>query len=250
MNIADHDIISERYFFPRRQPLNDAVMVDVEDAELACFESGTGHDLTVIHFHGNGEIVADYLPGFAGHLNDAGADAFFAEYRGYGGSSGVPRLAKMLDDVTAVRRAVDAPDEQIVVFGRSIGSIYAIEFAAQFPKIAGLALESGIADVLERILWRATPAELGATREAMQDEFHRLFDHRDKLQKFEGPTLVMHAEQDHLVDKSHGIRNAEWAGGPTRLVLFERGDHNSIFHANRDEYLAELNEFLDEVRPK
>ena len=248
MDVADHDIITRRYFFPRSQPLSGARMVDVGKAQLACFQAEQGHDLSVVHFHGNGEIVADYLPGFAEQFDDLGANAFFAEYRGYGGSTGTPRLGAMLDDVTPIREAVGGPLERIVVFGRSIGSIYAIEFAARFPEIAGLVLESGIADVLERILLRATPEELGTTTEAMRAEFERLFDHQEKLGQYPGPALVMHAEHDHLVDKSHAERNAAWAGDKARLVVFERGDHNSIFHANRAAYLEELGEFLDQVR--
>ena len=244
MLIADHDIITERYFFPRRHPLPDATTVDVGGAQLACYESKHDHDLTIVHFHGNGEVVADYLPGLPTQFHQMGADSFFAEYRGYGGSTGTPRLGSMLDDVTPIRQAIDAEDDQLVVFGRSIGSIYAIEFAARFPNIAGLVLESGIADVLERILLRATPQELDTTEEAITQEFTDLFDHRKKLQQYEGPTLVMHAKQDHLVDKSHGMRNADWAAGPTKLVLFDRGDHNTIFHTNQRQYLSELAAFL------
>jgi pimeloyl-ACP methyl ester carboxylesterase len=244
MTIADHDIITERYFFPRRQTLPGATMVEVQDAELACFSHDKGHDKTLVHFHGNGEIVSDYLPGFAQQLDNLGVNVFFAEYRGYGGSTGIPRLGAMLDDVEAIREAVGVPDEQIFVFGRSIGSIYAIEFAARFPDIGGLILESGIADVRERIQLRATPEELGTTSEAMEEEFHNLFDHQKKLQSYPGRTLIMHAEHDHLVHKSHAEQNAKSAAGETRLKIFERGDHNSIFHANQVEYLKTLGAFL------
>lgn len=245
MTIADHDIITRRYFFPRRQPPPGPRMVDVGSARLACHEADHGGALTVIHFHGNGEVVADYVPGFAEHLSELGVDAFFAEYRGYGGSTGTPRLAAMLDDVVAIREAVGRADDEIVVFGRSIGSIYAIELASRFPDIAGLVLESGIADVLERILLRATPDELGTTAEAMRAAFEKLFDHEQKLGRYAGPTLVLHAVHDHLVDKSHAERNAAWAGADAELVLFERGDHNTIFRVNQTAYLAALGEFLD-----
>lgn len=248
MSIADHPIITARYFFPMQVPLADACMVDVGEARLACFHSDKGHELTVVHFHGNGEIVGDYIPGFARQLHRLGANAFFAEYRGYGGSGGRPKLGRMLDDVASIRDAVGVPDEQIVVFGRSIGSIYAIEFAARYPQVAGLIVESGIADVLERILLRARPAELGTTVEAMKQEFDRLFDHQDKLGRFCGPSLFLHAEKDHLVDMSHAERNAEWAGDGARLVLFEEGDHNNIFHANRTAYVAELKRFFDGIK--
>jgi pimeloyl-ACP methyl ester carboxylesterase len=139
----------------------------------------------------------------------------------------------------------------MVVFGRSIGSIYAIEFAARYPNIAGLVLESGIADVLERILLRATPSELGGTSEEMAEVFGRLFDHERKLRDYPGKTLVLHAKGDSLVDKTHAERNARWAGeegGDVRLVLLDRGDHNTIFGANEREYVREIGAFLDRAR--
>ena len=248
MNIADHDIITERYFFPRPTSVGDAQIVDVGEAQLACYFHDGGHDLTVVHFHGNGEVVADYIPAFAAQLDTLGVNTFFAEYRGYGGSTGSPRLGAMLDDVRTIREAIDVADEQLLVFGRSVGSLYAIEFAARFPEIAGLIVESGIADVLERILLRASPQQMGTTLEAMTEEFQNLFDHRKKLEAFDGPALFLHAAQDHLVDKSHAERNAGWAGSKARLVIFEQGDHNSIFYANREVYLEELQRFFETVR--
>lgn len=244
VSIADHDIITARYFFPRDEPPDDVEYIDAGGCKLACHRAATGHDLTVVHFHGNGEVVADYVPGFSQYLDALGANAFFAEYRGYGGSTGTPRLGGMLDDVDAIRRATGVPDDQIVVFGRSIGSIYAIEFVSRFPDVAGLVLESGIADVLERILLRVEPTALGTTRKAMEEEFSRLFDHRDKLGRYEGPCLVLHARRDHLVGFDHAERNAWWAGGDVRLVGFNRGDHNTIFPANQSAYLEALKQFL------
>jgi hypothetical protein len=244
MSIADHDVITQRYFFPRRAAPPDQTVIDAGDARLACYVEDVGADGTVLHFHGNGEVVADYAGGLSRDFTDMGANAFFAEYRGYGGSTGTPRLGAMLDDVVPIREAVDAPDENIVVFGRSIGSIYAIEFAARYPNVAGLVLESGIADVLERILLRASPDELGTTREQMEAEFGELFDHETKLRDFSGAVLVLHTENDHLVDKSHGERLADWAGSGAELVMFERGDHNSIFHVNRKAYLDRVAGFV------
>jgi hypothetical protein len=52
-------------FFPRRAPLDDAFFVTASDGEskLGCFRA-TPHPgaLTILHFHGNGEVVSDYVP--------------------------------------------------------------------------------------------------------------------------------------------------------------------------------------------
>lgn len=242
MHPSDHRLISERYFFPRPGTAG-TTEVRVQDATLACAFADAGHEHTLLHFHGNGEIVDDYLPDFPRLMSDMGLNTFLAEYRGYGGSTGIPQLGAMLDDVDAIVEAAGKP-ESLIVFGRSIGSIYAIEAAHRYPQIAGLVLESGIADVLERILLRVSPQELGTSINEMRAAFEERFDHQAKLAAFKKPTLILHAEHDHLVDKSHAEQNASWAGGSTKLVILPRGDHNSIFFENRERYLRELSEFV------
>ncbi len=246
MHLCDHRLISERYFFPR--PGTAATLdVPVNGAVLACAFHTAGHAQTLLHFHGNGEIVDDYLPGFPEFMEKMQLNTFLAEYRGYGGSTGTPKLATMLDDVDAIIEAAGGP-ENLIVFGRSIGSIYAIETARRYPQVAGLVLESGIANVLERILLRATPSELGGSLKDVQKAFAEHFDHEAKLRAFKKPTLILHAEHDHLVDKRHAEQNAASVGGPCKLVILPRGDHNSIFFENRERYLKELSDFAKELR--
>jgi len=120
----------------------------------------------------------------------------------------------------------------------------AVEVAnpVQVDVAGGLIIESGIADPLERILMRARPHELGATLEQLQEEAARFLDHRAKLAATNTRVLVMHAANDNLVLPSNAQRNAEWSSG--ELVLFERGDHNSIYFYNRDRILDEVARFV------
>ncbi|MCA9794767.1 MAG: hypothetical protein KC910_23325 [Candidatus Eremiobacteraeota bacterium] len=164
-----------------------------------------------------------------------------AEYRGYGGSGGQPYLGQLLDDVADLRTHLGLAGARTLVYGRSVGSMMAIEWAATDPTLAGLILESGIADPLERIRLRIHPSELGSELEAGVAE--RL-DHRHKLGSYPGRLLVLHAAGDDLVEPSHARRNHDWAAGPKRLVMFERGDHNTIMGANWKAYLQALAEFI------
>jgi len=246
MHLSDHPLIGERYFFPRPGSAGTRP-VQVDGATLACAFIDKGHTRTLLHFHGNGEIVDDYLPDFPARIDDMGLNTFLSEYRGYGGSTGTPLLGKMLSDVDAIVEAAGGP-ENLIVFGRSIGSIYAIEAAHRYPTIAGLVLESGIANVLERILLRVRPQEMGASLAEVQEAFARSFDHHAKLRGYQGPTLLLHAENDHLVDKSHAEENCASAGGPAKLVILPRGDHNSIFYENQEQYLDELAKFVEATK--
>src|SRR5690606_18618968 len=107
---------------------------------------------TMVHFHGNGEAVADYLPYLADWFAEMRLNSLFVEYREYGGSTGKAQLVAMLGDGEAAMKAAGISPEKAIVFGRSIGSLYAVELASRQPAIAGLIIESGIADPAERFL--------------------------------------------------------------------------------------------------
>ncbi len=247
--ILDHPILSARYFFPRRDPLANPFLVEVEGATLAChYEETDPGARTLVHFHGNGEVAADYLHDFVGAMTHLGWNVFLAEYRGYGTSTGTPSLGVMLEDVAGIFEALGRNESDLVVYGRSVGSIYALEWAHRYPGIAGLILESGIADVLERILLRVTPEELGTGREDLETAVANRLDHRAKLRRFEGPTLVIHAADDDLVPPSHGRRLHEWSGAPPEhRILFDQGGHNGVISRNWSAYLQVLERFLGSV---
>lgn len=245
--ILDHPLIAERYFFPRPCRFPSPLVVNVKDATLACsFHVAAPDAPTVLHFHGNGEVVCDYLDGFAKWFAWLGWNLFLAEYRGYGMSTGEPLLGQMLDDVVAVVQATRTPPERLVVFGRSVGSIFALEAATRFPKLAGLIIESGVADPLERLLLRLQPEELGVTPGAFAAAFESRLDHMKKLAGYE---LLMHAVHDGLVPLDNAERLASWARGPVTNVQFQHGGHNSVLHENREEYLDAVSQFLSNVLP-
>jgi hypothetical protein len=244
--ILDSPILSERYFYPREGFVLHPFWVDCDGARLCCHHDAPHPDgFTFLHFHGNGEIVADYAFDYAQAILGFGLNVCFAEYRGYGASSGTPSLAAMLDDTDEIVKALGVPEEKLIVFGRSIGSIYAIECAARHPRIAGLIIESGIADLLERVLLRVTPEELGAPMEELRAEVSLLLDPQKKLSSYTGPLLIMHAEHDGIVDRSHADRLEAWCGSPNKHKhIFNRGSHNTIFTVNWGEYMAVLGGFF------
>lgn len=244
-SILDHPIISSRYFFPRPAPVPEPFMVDCGDADLACIRLNPYKDArTLIHFHGNGEIAGDYLGGYEEALLNLGVNVIFAEYRGYGGSSGEPSLTHLLDDTGRIIEATGLKPEKIILFGRSIGSYYAIHGASLFPQVAGLIIESGIADLGERVLLRVDPAELGCSRDQILAEAKRYFDHQKKLSQYTGPVLLMHTRHDGLVDLDHAQRNHQWAAGPKTLEIFEEGNHNTIIGVNARAYFRTIQDFL------
>lgn len=247
MSVLNHPSIAARYFFPVRSHVRDATLVPIDAGHLTCWRSapaGSGRPVFVF-FHGNGELIKHWRGDFTQAIEAMGFDVFLAEYRGYSESDGSPQLGKLLDDVIAIADVVDTPPEHVVVCGRSVGSIFAVEWIDRFPTTRGLILESGIHDVVERLLLRVDPpSEMGMSRQAFIDEVMTRCDHADKLGRYPGPSLHLHAVQDHIVSIEHARRNANSATHPT-LVEMPHGDHNSILAANTTAYFEALRTFLD-----
>ena len=244
--ILDHPIISQRYFFPRRETISSPFIVQCEGAQLHCLKTEYPIDgPTMLHFHGNGEVVADYAGQIDQAFSTCGVNSVFAEYRGYGGSSGTPQLGRMLEDVEHIIQALKISTEQLYVFGRSVGSIYAIEVARRHPGIKGLIIESGIANPLQRLLLRMTPEELGVTAHELELEASAHINHEEVLTNYNGPLLLMHTRRDGLVDLSHAEQNYEWSrSADKKLKVFEHGSHNSIMGDNWPGYFQEIAHFV------
>lgn len=244
--LLNHPVIAERYFFPRPgQPPSYRDFRGHDGSRLRCYQKSPHPGAkTLVHYHGNGEIICDYLRDYVDSINRIGLNILLVEYRGYGGSEGETRLGDMLLDVACVRDQCGLDPADTIVYGRSVGAIFAVEWAAQDPSIAGLILESGVADPRQRLVIRMSPAELGVTQAEFEQACDEHLDHRKKLSGYMGPVLILHAAGDSLVEASHAHSHMEWCQSEQKqLVLYPRGDHNSVLDANWSEYLGHLSQF-------
>lgn len=236
MTLLDHPILSERYFFPRSDAPPDPWIVN----GLACARrTKKGNAAAVLHFHGNGEVAADWTGDFAKALEAGRVDGYFAEYRGYGGSAGWPTLSALLEDALAVFDAMERNGKDVVVYGRSIGSLAAAHVAAH-RDVRGLVLESGICDLHERLAMRVEPEEIGATDETFRAAVKEAFDQEAKIGRAKCPVLVLHAENDHMVGKHHAERNVKAARARGELVMYREGDHNTIHAFNGEDIVRRV----------
>ena len=249
-SILNHNNISRKYFYPEYAEFNNPFFVESGNNRLACYYHKIDNPKkTIIHFHGNGEVVAEYIDSsMPTKLEKMGCSILFAEYRSYGLSTGdKPSLVDMLDDVEEIIKSIKIPMEEIVLFGRSVGSIYALHGASIFPNIAGLIIESGISNVVTRVLKMVKPSSIGTTKEELLKEGTIYFDHKKKIKNFQGKTLIMHTKYDSLVSSINAEMLYSWADEPKELKLFLDGDHNNIMSINLEEYFASIAKFIDEL---
>lgn len=247
-SLLDNPILSSRYFYPWPNHFENPFFVTGNGYHLGCrYMKVSTTAPTIIHFHGNGECVQDYLGDFEQRIAGLGANLLLAEYRGYGMSSGEPALAAMLEDVRQIVDACAVPQEEIIFFGRSLGSLYAMHGISLYSQSAGLIIESGLADPLERVLVRIEPRHVGATMDELKSEIDRCFNQQAKISSFTGKVLIMHTRNDDMVSATHAERLYDWANEPKELVLFERGDHNTILPANEEAYFTKVGNLVRQV---
>jgi pimeloyl-ACP methyl ester carboxylesterase len=139
------------------------------------------------------------------------------------------------------------PGHKVILFGRSIGSLYALHGVSQRPQLGGLIIESGVADLTERFFMRVAPEELGVAEATVIDELRTYFDYTKKLGSFQGQTLILHARHDELLPAQHAEMLHAAAPEPKQLKIFERGGHNDIFYRNQAEYMQLVEAFLAKV---
>ncbi len=167
------------------------------------------------------------------------------DYRGYGRSSGQPSVSNLLADSRRIfdftRRWLDANGCRgpLILMGRSLGSAAVLELAHARPAdIDGLIVESGFA-------WAAPLLRLlGVDPDRIGFQEAHGFRNIDKIKAFRGPTLIIHAEFDHIIPFSDG--EALYAASPAarkRLLKIPGANHNDIFLRGMNAYLDAVNQF-------
>jgi fermentation-respiration switch protein FrsA (DUF1100 family) len=195
----------------------------------------------ILFFHGNGEIVADY--------DDLGAvyaqyelNFLPVDYRGYGRSDGSPTVTHMMADCHRIFHFTREWLQQagctgpLLVMGRSLGSASALELAAHHgDQIAGLIIESGFAKV------RPLLQLLGVDVHSLKGVDRLGFENTAKIACYDKPTLVIHAQWDHIIPFSDG--EALYAASPAdqkTLLMIPDANHNDIFYKGLSQYMAAL----------
>ena len=257
--LYDAPQVCATYFFPQPdRPLPQATNAGPLDLHLpdgtrvGCYWSRSlGRAPTILYLHGNGERIADQLDHWPEWARRAGANIFFVDYPGYASSDGEPTFTSCCQAATtALEHLLAQPESEvsgIVLLGRSVGSIFALDAAVReaSPRLRGLVLESGIADLKARLDTRVSYEQTGLDRAAIHAQLDEDFDHQKKMRSVRCPVLLLHTRDDSIVPSWNSQMLAEWAGSNLhRLVVFEHGDHNDIQWVNGRKYLGELTEFM------
>jgi alpha-beta hydrolase superfamily lysophospholipase len=244
-------------FHPRREWHHTAPGGPVEDimipVEQDVFIGARVHPAqksgpVVLFFHGNGEIAYDY-DDIAPLYRRMGINFLPVDYRGYGRSTGKPTVTAMMRDCHVIFDflrnwlTVQGYGGPFIVMGRSLGSASALELAAHYDdQIDGLVIESGLAYVGPLLQLLGVSLDILGIRE--EEGFRNI----DKIRAFSKPTLVIHAENDHIIPFSDGQALYEASTAENkRLLRIPGADHNDILFRGLQEYMGAINALIQQL---
>ncbi|MFH1078701.1 MAG: alpha/beta fold hydrolase [Pseudomonadota bacterium] len=203
---------------------------------------------SILFFHGNGEIVADYEE--MGLLYaQMGINFLPVDYRGYGRSTGQPTVTAMMRDAHVIFDYVRNWSREhgftgpLLVMGRSLGSAPALELACHYPGyIDGLIIESGFACISPLLrLIGVNPEQYGLSEGLGPRNL-------DKIRQWDKPLLVIHAEYDQIISFTEG--QALFEASPAadkKLLKIPNATHNDIFFQGMNAYLQAIGELVDRI---
>lgn len=257
--LIDNPAVSNIVFYPRKTPIpkktDPTIKVLKFQIEKNVLIGGFFYlnDLklpSVLLFHGNGEVAADYQY-FIDFFFKCGVNLAVVDFRGYGFSSGDPFYTSLIIDALPIYNEFhkwlikNSFNDSIFILGRSLGSVCASEIGAHNPEsLRGIIFESGFASLYDMMtrLFRVTGKEI-------TPEFLENYSNDTRIRKFFKPVLVIHGTADWIIPFIQG--KLIYENIPDRiekkLILIEGAGHNNIF-SYEDEYITAMKEFINKFK--
>ena len=252
--IMDINILNSFLFHPREaaEPIGEKdVLIPVnENSKVGVrFHLVNPKAPNILFFHGNGEIAPEY-DDIASIYNQREINFIIADFRGYGFSNGTPNAENTQLDAHHILDFVlnylssKSYKEPLVLMGRSLGSVSVLELSHRYPKdFAGLIIESGFSD--EEPLFKL----IGITAEQAGFSKEDGFLNGEKIKKYIGPLLVIHAEEDHIVPFSQGEELLNLCPSDNKKLLpIPNANHNNILGVSFQKYFEEVTHFIKIIK--
>ncbi|MBT1686094.1 alpha/beta hydrolase [Dawidia soli] len=200
------------------------VFLEARDYETihALYCEGTRPEV-ILYFHGN----AGDLSGWKFVTEDFSALGYavlIIDYRGYGKSTGQISEQGMYADGEAayeyLTKELHILPQNILVYGRSIGSGVAVEVATRYL-VRGLVLESPYTS-LSALANEKVPFFFPSLYLRFR------FNNLHKITSLTCPVVLLHGTQDELIPPTHSQRLLNAIQTKKKLILVKGGGHNDL----------------------
>jgi len=195
---------------------------------------------TLLFFHGNAENISTHFANVY-WLTEHGYDVYLFDYRGYGKSEGETELGPIVGDMELligyVLEAMPAK-EKLGIIGQSLGASLAIHAAAnsqykeRISALVSVAAFSDYHDIAQDALAKSWVFWLfqWPLSKTVNNSYSPL-QSVDQVAPI--PTVILHSQQDEIIDYYHAVKLYDAAQEPKQLITLERG-HNYALSTERN----------------
>ncbi len=254
-SFIDNPVVSSVVFYPRKTRIPSELSPNTKILNLhvskniiigGFFYLNDSSLPTILLFHGNGEVAADYQY-FLDFFFDCGVNLAVVDFRGYGFSTGEPIYSSLISDALPIYNEFhnwlnkNNLKDSLFLLGRSLGSACVSEIGAHNPNsLRGIIFESGFASIYDMMtrLFRVSGPDI--TPDGLSE-----YSNDTRIRKFQKPVLVIHGTNDWIIPYQQGklIYENVPEGVEKKMVLIEGAGHNNIF-SFKEEYTTPLKEFI------
>lgn len=205
---------------------------------IMAFFVNRGAPITLLFSHGNAEDIGMIVQSFREVAQLLNVNVFAYEYTGYGQSTGSPSEKNFQADIEAafvyVRDTLGIPWQEIVLFGRSVGSGPSC-YLAKKTAVRGVILQSPVLSILRVAfpLRYTLPVDM--------------FANGDVIPHVPAPCFIVHGTRDEIVPFRHGLELAQKARNPYNPFWVDGGGHNNIEIVCHNEFYAHIKDFLEHL---
>ena len=203
---------------------------------MALWSPPTRGARVVVHFHGNGEQLAD-LGGVIAALRNRGLGVLAVEYPGYGLAGGSPSERALVsageEALAYAKEKLRVAPDRIVLQGQSLGSGVAAQLCSRGhgSRLVLLSPYTSIPDLASRLF---RPA-----RWLVRDRF----DTRAVARALRLPVLIVHGVLDEVIPFSMGDELAR-TFPDARFVRVLGGHHNDLWLDHAQELTEAISSFV------
>ncbi len=213
----------------------------------------------ILQFHGNGENISSHYHSLV-WLTKMGYDLFSFDYRGYGGSEGDPNPSGVHKDALAAikyileDRAGTKPD-RVILYGQSLGGavlLGAYDVIPNKEKIAAVVIESSFSSY-QRIARKKLAAHWWSWifQPLVYVVLSDKWSGEKRIEKIPPvPLLVIHGDNDPVVEFDHGQKIFELAKDPKFFWKINGGGHLNIMYIEKERHRSTLANVLQALQEK
>lgn len=177
---------------------------------------------TVIHFHGNAQNISAHW-GFVSWLPEQGYNVFTFDYRGFGQSEGKVGAKGIFEDslvaIDYVRSRPDVDPDKLVIFAQSLGGNNAISAVGSGNRagIRAMAVESTFYS------YASIANDKFSSAGSLVNNQYSAAKYIANISPI--PLLLIHGDQDTVIEYKHSQRLFEQAKEPKQLWIVPTGQH-------------------------